>query len=606
MIIWFFWIIAVVYARTPSQLFGRQLCQLTNEFRNQQGLDSLDLSYTLEYIAQVHLDNLLENHHSVLNQDCNLHSWYAANLTDSRTIINNCCYPQDRCMTNKAREITVNWQQPYQNTVAENSFVSLGSGFGAQISPEWIIQSWQNSRSHRALLLSSNGVNCGAILNVTFQTNSVQNLALLWIGTQADAISIDYDDHPLLVPSTSLGPTITTTRTPTPVPTRTPAPTRVPTPVPTSFTPAPTTRTPAPTTTPSPAPSQFPTAWPSPAPSQFPTTWPSPVPTSRTPAPTFIELTPAPSYTPVPSYTPAPTLPETTLEPPVTLITTTTVIGTPSIVAVSNVTEPFRFTEGMYIVSQIAVCFICIAGLTVFIINRYFTRVIPRKYGFVSLDQMDSPDKIEAARQRASRSHYRHSRYSISSSSSRSSSPPRARKGPPTQIPIRIQVPERPQSPIKTLAPIRAPVQIPVRTPSPIPISDQIYTYGPGPELLSNPAYRTHPSIQRVYRNYVRQLRLTEQQLDREFNISPDEVTTITESDSSETVSQISSNFSDDEDRFTSSSTEMEGSPDQEATAYLEAAEHQESRANLQTDFATEPTTDFTVIVDYDTTESLN
>jgi len=50
-----------------------QLYRQINEYRKERGLDSVPLSKSLSYVAQVHVRDLAENHpHS---KRCNMHSW---------------------------------------------------------------------------------------------------------------------------------------------------------------------------------------------------------------------------------------------------------------------------------------------------------------------------------------------------------------------------------------------------------------------------------------------------------------------------------------------------------------------------------------------------
>ena len=166
-----------VVAKTYSQINGQQLCTQANAFRIEQGLSPLPLSYTMETIAQTHLDNLVTNGHNPLNMQCNLHSWYPETIYN--TVINKCCYPSDPCMTTKAQELTTGWLTPYKGAAAENTFFSSGSGFNAQASANRIIESWKVSSKHRALLLSNTAMVCGAVLNYTFVQSAVNSLALL-------------------------------------------------------------------------------------------------------------------------------------------------------------------------------------------------------------------------------------------------------------------------------------------------------------------------------------------------------------------------------------------------------------------------------------------
>jgi len=227
-------IITVSSARTTSQLFGRQICNLANDLRATQVLPQVKLSYTMEYLAQVHLDNLIHNNHDPLNQNCNLHSWTAQTLPTGAHIPD-CCYPTDGCMTEKAQQVTRTWTAPYPGSVRENSFASLGSGFGAFADPERVLTAWQNSLGHRRLLLDDRAVVCGAVLNSTIRNGMIQNVALLWMGFVDDPVDFNYDGPPITATSSSTTATRTSSSaTSTTIPI-TPSPTSVPSVSPTNM-----------------------------------------------------------------------------------------------------------------------------------------------------------------------------------------------------------------------------------------------------------------------------------------------------------------------------------------------------------------------------------
>jgi len=79
-----------------------QLYRQINEYRKERGLDSVPLSKSLSYVAQVHVRDLAENHpHS---KRCNMHSW------SDQGSWTPCCYTKDKskaeCMWNKPKELT--------------------------------------------------------------------------------------------------------------------------------------------------------------------------------------------------------------------------------------------------------------------------------------------------------------------------------------------------------------------------------------------------------------------------------------------------------------------------------------------------------------------
>ena len=238
----------MVDAKTPSQMLGRQLCEETNKFRAEQGLDPFQISYTMEEVAQAHLDNLIEANHNVFNQECNMHSWYEGNYFGAQ--VPYCCYPRDRCMGGKGQELSANWNTPYTGRTGENAYASLGSGFGfGGGSVSGAIESWKNSPGHRALMVGS-GKACGGVLNTTFTGTSAQTIGLLWVGTTEDLIPLDYEGRPEdygssvptpTTPRPTVRPTVSPSANPTPLPS--PLPTPFPTPLSTPSPPEPTTTT---------------------------------------------------------------------------------------------------------------------------------------------------------------------------------------------------------------------------------------------------------------------------------------------------------------------------------------------------------------------------
>ncbi|MEI6456356.1 MAG: CAP domain-containing protein [bacterium] len=73
-----------------------------NQYRKEKGLDSVPLSKSLTYVAQVHVRDLAENHPN--SKRCNMHSW------SDQGIWTPCCYTKDKkkaeCMWNKPKELT--------------------------------------------------------------------------------------------------------------------------------------------------------------------------------------------------------------------------------------------------------------------------------------------------------------------------------------------------------------------------------------------------------------------------------------------------------------------------------------------------------------------
>lgn len=312
---------------TYSVQSGQKLCQLTNNWRLEQGYSPIETSYTMNFISFSHLENLLTSDYvsdyldDLSQVTCNLHSWRAETITIAN--ISECCYPGDSCMTNKAREITKFWQTPYFDYVGENAYISQGSGFGAFVTHEQIIDSWLESPLHRMIMSSPYVKVCGAVLNTTYQTNLVTNIALMWLGIGIDQIPMDYKGDPMDYQ-------------------RTPSPTNIPTR--TSTTPTNTSTTNTPTTT---------------STTNTPTNTPTTTSTTNTPRPI---RTPTRTPTNTPTVISTTTIANTSTTP--TNTTNTNTSTETNTYHSKNVTDPilerYGMTEAMFITALVVGLFSCI------------------------------------------------------------------------------------------------------------------------------------------------------------------------------------------------------------------------------------------------------
>jgi hypothetical protein len=389
MLLFLFDFLVSAKARTPSQLSGKKLCELTNELRRNNSLPELELSYTMEFIAQAHLDNLLINSFNVIrNVQCVMHSWFAQVISGSS--INYCCYSVaagavNNCMTNKPQEITAKWPVPYTNTAAENAYGRQYS-FVFGIYPEKAIEQWQLDPKHRGLLLNPNGKVCGAVFDVSLFGSGYQNIALLWIGSAVDRMPYSYDGDPLLYNPNLVLPTFSPSYSPSSFPTR--APSSVPTFSPSYI----------PSSVPTRAPSNIPTFSPSYIPSSFPTRAPSNIPTF---SPSYIPSsvpTRAPSYSPTVFTTLAPSYSPTnspTVQPSYTTVSPTVFITlAPSYSpTISPTVQPTQSQESgnIYIATFLFVSFVLLAISVSICVYRYFRIVYKPPAEAVEKD-IEDPD----------------------------------------------------------------------------------------------------------------------------------------------------------------------------------------------------------------------
>ena len=148
---------------------GKEIVDLLNDYRAQNGLSAVPCSPSLMVVADTHVHDLDENQpHAVAN--CNLHSWSDQGTWSA------CCYTADhaqaQCMWDKPRELTVYTGNGYENAAAGAS------------SPSAAITMWKNSSAHNAVMLNE-GIwashpwkAVGAAL--------YQGYAVLWFGEQTD------------------------------------------------------------------------------------------------------------------------------------------------------------------------------------------------------------------------------------------------------------------------------------------------------------------------------------------------------------------------------------------------------------------------------------
>lgn len=164
------------YANTATCLNPEEatLVALVNQYRQQNGLPAVAVSFSLSSVGQWHVWDLETN--DPWDGNCNLHSWSNARPSLWQAI----CYTGDsqsaQQMWAKPRQITGN---AYNSNGYENSAWNSGGMTGAGA-----LQQWQNSPLHNQVIL-----NQSVWAGQTWRAMGVgvsQHYAVLWFGTLTD------------------------------------------------------------------------------------------------------------------------------------------------------------------------------------------------------------------------------------------------------------------------------------------------------------------------------------------------------------------------------------------------------------------------------------
>lgn len=152
------------------------LAAVINEYRRDQGLDTIPLSKSLTMVAEAHVKDLQD--HNPATGVCNAHSWSAnGNWTA-------CCYTADhaqaQCMWNKPKEITNGAYAGFGYEIASGA-----SGFSG-MTPQRALESWKGSDAHHQVILSQ-GVWAShpwKAMGAAYSTS----WAVVWFGEQTDPL----------------------------------------------------------------------------------------------------------------------------------------------------------------------------------------------------------------------------------------------------------------------------------------------------------------------------------------------------------------------------------------------------------------------------------
>lgn len=166
------------YANTADCLTPQEaeLADLLNDYRQQNGLPRVPISFSLSSVGQWHVWDLETN--DAWDGDCNLHSWSNARPT----LWDPMCYTADHAqaaqMWNKPRQIT---DGDYNSNGYENSAWN-----GGTITPVSALNLWKASAGHNQVIL-----NLGGWAGQTWRAMGVgvsQHFAVLWFGTLTDPL----------------------------------------------------------------------------------------------------------------------------------------------------------------------------------------------------------------------------------------------------------------------------------------------------------------------------------------------------------------------------------------------------------------------------------
>ncbi len=121
-----------------------ELYDLIMDYRQKRGLEKIDLSPSLAYVARIHAQDLSE--HRPFDDYCNLHSW--SDNGDWTA----CCYTDDHeeagCMWYKPYELTgfrgIGYEIVYYSTYPEDHIDFPGS----------VLDGWKESKSHDIMIIN--------------------------------------------------------------------------------------------------------------------------------------------------------------------------------------------------------------------------------------------------------------------------------------------------------------------------------------------------------------------------------------------------------------------------------------------------------------------
>ena len=153
-----------------------QLAALANQYRQQNGVAPVAVSFSMSSVAQWHVWDLVAN--DPVGGACNLHSWSNARPGQWTAV----CYTADHA------QATQMWNKPTQ--ISSGAYTAPGyeiaAGSGGTITPALAMSLWQNSSAHNDVLL-----NRGIWASHPFRAMGVgmfQGFAVIWFGEVTDPL----------------------------------------------------------------------------------------------------------------------------------------------------------------------------------------------------------------------------------------------------------------------------------------------------------------------------------------------------------------------------------------------------------------------------------
>lgn len=153
-----------------------QLATLANEYRQQNGLAAIPVSFSLSSVSQWHVWDLRAN---APNQgSCNLHSWSNARPAIWQAMCYTADHAQAAQMWNKPRQVTAN--------VYNSNGYEISAFASPSITPAQALNLWKGSSGHNDVIL-----NRSSWAGQTWRAMGVglfQGYAVIWFGTLADPL----------------------------------------------------------------------------------------------------------------------------------------------------------------------------------------------------------------------------------------------------------------------------------------------------------------------------------------------------------------------------------------------------------------------------------
>lgn len=148
----------------------KELAQLINKYRQEQGLATFKLSKSLTKVARYHVYDSLE--HLSLDEKCNLHSW------SNQGFWTGGCYTADH------NNASLMWSKPDEITNGEYTGYGYEISYwhSAQVTPKGALEAWQKSKGHHDVIIGNGSWSDLNVMGIAIQGN----YAHVWFGKEED------------------------------------------------------------------------------------------------------------------------------------------------------------------------------------------------------------------------------------------------------------------------------------------------------------------------------------------------------------------------------------------------------------------------------------